>query len=212
MRFRLQRWIALVLNTSLLAFASPIAHAEDTSNPDWKTLDVGLVASRGIIMTSIVPGQSLHVQSGVAFTPTSSIDCTDFTPATAEYVTALKRGALVVKIQVQGEKAPFYGVLALCKIHKSAQGPAARSYNVQVPTEYLDKARGGFVSVVGEKVAVARYSWETPSHAKLKFSDLFHLQPTPAQSSPAGVIQEDFSWIIWLTDRGPTFTEATLVK
>jgi hypothetical protein len=98
--------------------------------------------------------------------------------------------------------------LAFCKIHKSAQGPAARTYSVQVPAAYLDKARDGFVSVVGEKVAVARYSWETPTQRRLGLGDLFRLNPNPGAQQQMAAVQEDFSWILWLTDRAPTFTEA----
>ncbi len=51
---------------------------------------------------------------------------------------------------------------------------------------------------------MARYSWQTPTHTKLSFSDLFR----PPSQQQSGMIQEDFSWILWLTDRAPTFTEA----
>jgi len=222
-----------VLATSTAAWAQKAGE----TNPDWKTLDVGMIATGGIRMVSLMPGQTFSYQTGQAFTPDTAIDCTNFTPAAAEYVLALKAGAKVVKIEVAASAptpeipppethpragrarssvaapapAPslYYGVLALCKIHKSAEGPASRAYNVQVPAQFLEKARDGFVSVVGEKVAVARYSWETPTQRQAKFSDLFKVSVNQGRTGQqTGAVQEDFSWILWLTDRAPTFTEA----
>ena len=219
-----QNWkVAAALAIGVWAI-SPAAWA-DSDNPDWRTLDVGMIETGGITMTSMMPGQTFRYQTGGAFTPDSAIDCTNYTPAAAEYVEALKAGAKVVKIEVSASAMAagqeqqskghhraaaarvYYGVLALCKIHKSAAGPASRTYSIQVPQQILEKAQDGFVAVVGEKVAVARYGWQTPSHSKLSFSDFFKM-PAPNQGDQQGMVQEDFSWILWVTDRAPTFTEA----
>ena len=74
---------------------------------------------------------------------------------------------------VKGERVPFYGVLAFCKLHKSATGP-----KIRVPKAYLDKARDGFVSFVAAVLPVQR-------------------------QSGSQITNEDYSWMLWITDRGP---------
>lgn len=180
---------------------------QNQQGAQWKGLEVGYVVTPGLT----IQGDGIKLASGQAFTPSFEVDCQNLHADPVEFKKALQLGARNVTIRKQGEKAPFYGVLALCKVHKSATGPAARGYNIQIPPDRFDKARGGLISTVGESTTIAGYAGSGPGAGEIPPLAALMLgvpvqSPSQQRAAPADI--ETPTWILWMTDRGPTFLEA----
>jgi hypothetical protein len=87
-------------------------------------------------------------------------------------------GARKIMISYPGRDKPLYGVLLLCDIYPGSTGPASRSYQIQVPQQYVDAASNGRVSVVYEKL-------NSPQNGK---------------RDSGGKIISTKSWVLWLSD------------
>lgn len=78
---------------------------------------------------------------------------------------ALAVGAQRVIVEHPASAKPLYGVLLLNKAHINGTGPAARSYLIRVPDQYVRDAQGGRVTVVYEPYSAAHrpgvkyYGW-----------------------------------------------------
>jgi hypothetical protein len=77
---------------------------------------------------------------------------------------ALEMGAEKVRVKVPGYDEEFYGVLALSKVDAArAEGPASKSYLLQVPDTYASNALGGRTSVIYEPHSLGNnntwFSW-----------------------------------------------------
>ena len=67
------------------------------------------------------------------------------------YAAALDCGAKEVRVFVDGDDRPLYGVLAFGRILPSAKGPVKRSYLLRIPSDKLRSAVGGLTTVTYEK-------------------------------------------------------------
>ena len=61
-----------------------------------------------------------------------------------------KYGAKKVRIKIDGIQTEFYGILSFSKIYDDGKGPATRSYQIQIPSIYVEAAKGGRIAVVYE--------------------------------------------------------------
>lgn len=164
---------------------------------DFRMLERGSLDPAGIVIEE--PG-GFKLTGGQAFTPTFGIDCTKLSFAADGWRDAVDAGARKVLIRIPGRPQPYGGVLALCKVHKSATGPASRSYALIVPSDRIAAARDGLVSSVGEYVPVQR----NPSLEALGGLGAL-LAPPPSAYGPSAQISQDNAWILWLSDKPATF-------
>jgi hypothetical protein len=117
----------------------------------------------------ITPGTSIEamdgsfvIKSGEIFnTPfysnrfeNASTVCRIFTgPGMAsKYDIGIKCGGKRVRVRIPGLSEPLYGVLMFEQFPGTAQGPASRLYQLEIPQNYVEAAKGGRVSVVYEIV------------------------------------------------------------
>ncbi len=99
----------------------------------------------------------------------------DMSKTPEDYRNGLRNGGRRVLITVPGLDKQLYGVLLFCALPDTAYGPAAFSYFVQIPQEYIEQAKSGLISVVWEDV-----DWRDVDHNRTNS----HL-----------------SWILWISDR-----------
>lgn len=92
-----------------------------------------------------------------------------------------------VRVHVSGRDDPLYGRLAFFPVFSTADGSANRIYRLEIPQEYIERARGGNVSVV--------YQHYTADSRNPASSVTGSIRPT------GGTIQGTFvSWALWLSD------------
>jgi len=113
--------------------------------------------------TLITPGTSIEaidgsfrIESGQSFnTPFHSKDCGAWKGVldAADYKTGIGCGGKRVLVRAYGLSEPLYGVLMFLPLPPTATGPASRSYQLEIPQNYIEAAEGGKVSVVYESAA-----------------------------------------------------------
>jgi hypothetical protein len=114
----------------------------------WNRVPLGVVVTPDVEI--LAEDGSFKLVSGKSFIPPFyTNDC--LTKAnTSNYARAEQMGARRVIVRVPGMDKPLHGILALCEVHPRATGPATRSYQIQVPAQYVEATAGGRVSVVYE--------------------------------------------------------------
>jgi len=139
--------------------------------------DHGKILTEGVVITA--EDGSFELVSGEVFeTPfacntagmgmhSASADMASFAQTALEYMDARR-----VRVTVPSLDEPLYGVLVLSHIYRGSSGPATRSFQIQVPEQYVQAALGGRVSVVYE-----RY-----------------------KTSMEGNTFEPKSWVLWISD------------
>lgn len=111
------------------------------------------IQTEGVVITSddSMPGASFRLSSEEGNFPTPFWADNCIVRATADnYDLALRHGARQVRVHVPSREEPLYGVLAFCRTHPQASGPATRLYLIQVPEGRVEATAGGRVSVVFE--------------------------------------------------------------
>jgi hypothetical protein len=105
--------------------------------------------------TTIQFNSGTAIRSGQSFTPATYLPARIFEnrekllqPQT--YRAWLQMGAEPVRVMVPGRAEPLYGIIAFHELSEGHTGPATRSYQVEVPSQYVEAATGGRVSVVYE--------------------------------------------------------------
>lgn len=148
--------------------------------PPWKMVPHGVIAGTGIRIEAA--NKSFVLESGKAFTPPFEVK----PPSELEFadgeITAY--GNTVppqhrVVVYVPGREVPLFGKLMFLKIWPQFDGPASRSYEVQIPSSYIDAATGGRLSVVYETYDDDSFTNE-------------HGVTTP---------RKRIAWALWLSDR-----------
>jgi hypothetical protein len=105
--------------------------------------------SAGVVEIAAEDG-SFRISAGAPFLPPFSQGDGCVAKPTAQNAAAgLASGARPVVVTLEGGRR-LYGLLSLCGAPPSAKGPATRSYQLQVPSEYIEATSGGRVSVVYE--------------------------------------------------------------
>lgn len=164
-------------------------------------------------------------QSGGSFPPPKTIDCSRLSVKPDAFKDAIEAGALVVRIQtplqvtytvkdkydqavkdkdgkeitkVEFIKSTYGGVLALCKVSKSATGPDSRRYWIRGLDKYLADGKDGLVSVVAAELS---HNNQLDVFGELLESSLG--VPRQYTNTNSGA----YAWILWLTDRTATFTD-----
>lgn len=162
---------------------------------------------------TFLPPVGRTYRSDQVFPPPKTIDCSNIALDSDAFEDAIEAGALIVRIHTprqvkqivknkEGKPVtesvkikPIYGgVLALCTVPDSATGPDSRSYRIRGLDEYLLKGRDGRVSVVG---AIPGKGNSTDFIENLMGGKVSVSQLTGT---------EEYSWMLWLTDRTTTFT------
>jgi hypothetical protein len=72
------------------------------------------------------------------------------TPTAADWSDYELHGAQRVRVTYPGYDKPLYGILALCEVDEEFKGPAARSYQIEIPEKIVSATEGGRASVVFE--------------------------------------------------------------
>jgi len=85
-----------------------------------------------------------------------------------------------VRVHVPSRDEPLYGRLAFFHVYSTAQGSAGRIYRLVVPRKYVDRARGGNVSVIYQ-----------PYEARYR---------DPLSGNTAKYDVAKVSWALWLSD------------
>jgi hypothetical protein len=120
--------------------------------PVFREVPEGKVATPGVTITAA--SGAFELRAGQPFRPPFfARDC--LVTATAEnYPAARQMGAQPVRVTVPGRDQPLHGLLALCRVHPDATGPATRQYLIRVPQSYIDATSGGRVSVLFEETNI----------------------------------------------------------
>jgi hypothetical protein len=120
--------------------------------PSWISVPDGVIATEAVTIASI--DGSWKISSNTRFHPPFySNDCPD-TPTTDNYAEGEGWGASRVMVWYPGFTEPLFGLLSLCKVSPYYKGAASRSYQIDVPKQYIDATDGGRISVVYEQ-----YPW-----------------------------------------------------
>jgi hypothetical protein len=112
------------------------------------------------------PGTTIKAENGSFMLQSGRQFQTPFTcfpegaAATPEaFTNALKNGGMRVSVNVEGQP-PLHGILCFYGVNEKAQGPASRSYYIQVPESYIQATSEGRVSVVCETTEIENdYAW-----------------------------------------------------
>ena len=139
---RANTWIVLALVVSGCAAAQT-----------WNAVPLGRIGTEGVSLyedlADAEPSFRLTWEDDTWTPPFYADNCV--VRATPEnYDIALENGARRVRVVVPGREAPLFGVLALCRTHPDARGPATRMYLIQVPAARVAATAGGRISVVFE--------------------------------------------------------------
>ena len=134
----------------------------------------------------IAPGKSVT-------SPFTSVACPS-EGTTKQYAAAEAFGARRVRVYVSQLEEPMYGILALCPIPPGTTGPVSRSYQIQIPQEYIDATTDGRASIVYESL---------PQCSNTKcFGDMMARRGTSyVLASNAAYASGDngFGWMLWLS-------------
>ena len=169
---------------SLFAGTMLVLAACQPGNPaaDFRTLPNGMLDN---IAAVVEEPNVLRIVGGQGFTTPFGINCTKLDPSVDGWKTAMAAGAHHVAIYFAGRPHVYGGVLAFCQVHKSATGPAALGYQLDVPDAKIDAAKGGVIVPLAGHVTVNRVE--------------------PGAPRPAAPVTDDYAWMLWLTDRPETF-------
>jgi hypothetical protein len=116
--------------------------------PAFRPVPSGNVATPGIEI--LAEDGTFRLYTGQMFTPPFTLgDRCVLDPTADNAGVGLANGAKPVIVKL-ADGRQLYGLLALCGAPSSATGPATRSYEIQVPEEYIAATAGGMVSVVFE--------------------------------------------------------------
>lgn len=103
---------------------------------------------------------------------------------------AYQNGARPVRIHIDGEEEPLYGLIVFNQAIAAAYGPARQSYYVSIPEEKIRRAQNGVTAVAFERM-------------KYKNSWTYDGRPNSQD-------RKWYSWILWmsrtpLVNEGPAF-------
>jgi hypothetical protein len=150
----------------------------------------------------------LHIVGGEQFTTPFSVDCRTLSATSDGWPAALAAGAHRVVITLPGEPRYYGGVLALCRVHKSAYGPDSRAYSLGIPESAIGEAQNGLVASMARQVMVNRVQPINLGAALggiavqgLLAQQGLAAQPDASSVAQPSVITEDFVWMLWITDR-----------
>jgi hypothetical protein len=94
---------------------------------------------------------SSSIASGKEFpTPFSTVQCPF--PKLDQIALARAGGARNVRVHYPGVDQPLWGLLIFCQLPDDYQGPAARSYQLEIPESFVKDTDGGRISVVHETI------------------------------------------------------------
>ena len=117
--------------------------------PAWETVPTGEIQTEGVSIEA--SDGSFSLKTGERFRPPFfTRDCV-VKASPENFELAREWGARSVKVHVPGRDKPLHGLLAFCKVHPEATGPATRLYQIQVPASSVEKTSGGRVYVVFEE-------------------------------------------------------------
>lgn len=146
----------------------------------------GYFVNEGIVIEA--EDESFSLQGGQAFNtpfsvsswdhPVQSFNFNSDQTTLGSWNDALRLGAKNVKVWQKGRSQPLYGVLMFSDVYRSAVGPGARSYQLQIPESRLNSAASGNLTWVGEKVDF-EYRWEGRGYKGFKYSWVLWLSNTP---------------------------------
>lgn len=166
-------WI-LVVGLSFVLFAT------GCRGQRFKTVPHGVVSGTGIRIEAA--DKRFVLESGKPFTPPIEVK----PPREIEFADAeiTAYGNKVaphhrVVVYVPGREVPLFGKLMFLKVFRDFDGPASRSYQVQIPQNYIDAATGGRLSVVYETYASDETRWVDGINVPAK----------------------RVAWALWLSDR-----------
>ena len=155
-----------VLICSLLLFTvacSGASYSRQDALAPVVNVSQGLVATKGVTIQAA--NGSFVLESGQAFRPPFQVDGYNLwytsqgqvnRPAdlTGRAMNALEIGAERVIITTPYLDKPLFGVLLLSKVSTLAEGPASRSYYIEVPESYVREATAGRTSYVYERLQI----------------------------------------------------------
>jgi len=117
---------------------------QSARGPVLQALPGGSLGNPGAVIEE--PGV-FRIAGGQKFVTPFAIDCAGLAATSSAWRAALSAGARKVLIMFPG-KETYGGVLALCRIERSAAGP--RSYDLAIPDNDLADARNGGVATVSQ--------------------------------------------------------------
>lgn len=142
--------------------------------PAWISVPEGFLATEGVTISSLDGGWKVAGNTRFV-TPFFAEQCPTL-PTTTNYADGERLGARRVWVSYPGLAQPLYGMLSLCKVFPEYKGAASRSYQIDVPKQYVDATDNGRISVVYEE-----YPWDATG-AKLPAWVLWlSRSPFPAQ-------------------------------
>lgn len=116
-------------------------------------------------------------ESGKTFIPDPSMQASNpywahrNPPSAGDPCSKTRTGCHEVRVKVPSNNEELYGRLHISKSSNQATGPAARSYYIQIPQNYINEASDGKISVV--------YEWVKYQKGQFKHT----------------------GWVLWLSDR-----------
>lgn len=161
-----------VLIGSMMLFTvacSGASYSRQDSLAPVVNISQGLIATKGVTIQAA--NGSFVLESGQSFRPPFQVDGFNLwytsqgqvnrpTDLTGRAMNALEIGAERVIISTPYLDKPLFGVLLLSKVSTAAEGPASRSYYIEVPESYVREATGGRTSYVYERVQIkGGYEW-----------------------------------------------------
>jgi hypothetical protein len=115
----------------------------------WISVPEGVLVTEGVTVSS--PDGSWKVHGNSRFRPPFYSNFCTSKPTTTNYIEGERLGGRRVRISYPGLSEPLYGLLSLCKVSPDYKGAASRSYQIDVPKQYVDATDSGRISVVYEE-------------------------------------------------------------
>ena len=129
--------------------AAPAAPAAPQPPPSQvKNIESGTIGTPGVVIASGDP--QFTIQAGQVFQTPFQCDHENIDRSAAGFTQALQAGGKRVTVTYPGLQQPLHGVLCFYPVHNDCTGPAARSYLIQIPPEYVTATEDGRASVVFE--------------------------------------------------------------
>jgi hypothetical protein len=116
--------------------------------PQVKNIESGTIGTPGVVIAAGDP--QFTIQSGQVFQTPFWCNHENIDRTAAGFTQALQAGGKRVQVTYPGLQEPLNGVLCFYPVHNDCTGPAARSYLIQIPPEYVTATEDGRASVVFE--------------------------------------------------------------
>ena len=143
-RSALQKYAVLASHGLALLALAGCQTPESAQRPELQALPGGTLDNAGAVIEE--PGV-FRIAGGQKFTTPFAIGCVGLGATSGGWQAALAAGARKVLIVFPG-KDTYGGVLALCRVGKSAIGVEPQSYDLVIPgSSFLDARNGGVATV-----------------------------------------------------------------